>query len=252
MLFVFFCRVSVQKYFLLFLLYTCLCCIYCGALLVGRFISCTHNLKSCSIGGLHAVLCVLNFIEAVIFGLFCLIMLWDQLTAIFENTPGIDALQNRHGVRRGWYASLVEVFGERVCWRWWLPLDMPPQIAADFEAEMAQMDDPDADPEYEQAQQAAFEQLQRNRQKEVQRQLVIPGARTLADTAAAGKGKQTATAGSAAAASAGAPVVFPDGYEPLSRDADDDLDPALAALQSPPHSPSMQGLSARHAAVKTA
>lgn len=64
-----------QKYFLLFLLYTATCCGYCGILLVARFISCTNNLKACSLSGLQAVAAIANFIEAVIFGLFCTIMM---------------------------------------------------------------------------------------------------------------------------------------------------------------------------------
>lgn len=52
-------------------------------------------------------------------------MLWDQITAIFENTPGIDQLQNKKGVKQGKYDSLKEVFGEAFTWTWFLPINLP-------------------------------------------------------------------------------------------------------------------------------
>ena len=125
-----------QKFFVLFLLYTLLCCLYAGTLLVCRFISCTHNLRLCTITPLQTGLCIVNFIEAVVFGLFCLIMMFDQLTAILDNTPGIDALQNRQGVKRGRYDSLKAVFGEGVSIRWLLPLRLPKRVEQEFEWEL--------------------------------------------------------------------------------------------------------------------
>ena len=52
------------------------------------------------------------------FGLFCIIMMADQLSAILDNTPGIDALQHKHGAKRGRYDSLKAVFGEPLGLRW--------------------------------------------------------------------------------------------------------------------------------------
>jgi len=127
-----------QKYFLLFLFYTCLCCLYSAVLLISRFISCTNNIKTCSVTGVGAALCVVNFIEALIFGLFVCIMMFDQFSAIFDNTPGVDALQNKHGAKRGRYQSLKDVFGEPFSWRWFLPLSIPKQIEDDFQYELQQ------------------------------------------------------------------------------------------------------------------
>jgi len=125
-----------QKYFILFLFYTALCCLYSGALLVSRFISCTNHLRQCTVGGVHAALAIICFIEAIIFGLFVIIMMFDQFSAIFDNTPGIDALQNRHGIKRGKYESLRDVFGEPFGWRWFFPLELTPKMRLDFEAEV--------------------------------------------------------------------------------------------------------------------
>jgi hypothetical protein len=35
-------------------------------MLIARFISCTNNLRTCSVTGLQAVLCVINFVEALV------------------------------------------------------------------------------------------------------------------------------------------------------------------------------------------
>jgi len=127
-----------QKYFVLFLFYTCVNCCYSVVLLVSRFISCTNNLRQCSISGLETALCVVNFVEALIFGLFVGIMMFDQISAIFDNTPGIDALQNKHGQKRSKYSSLKDVFGEPFSWRWFIPFNLPPKIREDFGYELQQ------------------------------------------------------------------------------------------------------------------
>ena len=304
-----------QKYFLLFLLYTCLCCLYSGALLVGRFVSCTQNLQSCSVSGVQALLAIATFIEAIIFGLFCSIMLWDQLSAIFDNTPGIDALQDRHGdSSQGKYALLQEVFGEPLCWRWWLPLALPPKVAADFSAELEQLEDPlleQMQNEHEQQDAAAAGEQQQQQQQRQQKLQQDAFQRSMHDMHAGSAGPhhhhqsqhqqhphaartaplpaaepqsiaelhQRATAGAASSISSSSssrsrsgssanrnngngngsngsiPIVFPDGYTHggsgggVERDAND----PLAALQSPPHSPTFTGkgggLAPRHVAA---
>ena len=125
-----------SRYFLLFLLYTAACCVYAGTLLVARFISCTHNMRLCPVTPLQTALCIINFVEALVFGLFCAIMMADQLNAIFDNTPGIDALQGKKGERRGRYSSLCTVMGERIGWRWLLPVACPEQLRREFEEEL--------------------------------------------------------------------------------------------------------------------
>jgi hypothetical protein len=244
-----------QKYFLLFLLYTCVCCIYSGVLLVLRFISCTHNLKACSISGAQSILCILHFIEAVVFGLFCAIMMWDQLSAIFENTPGIDALQERKGQRRGKYESLQEVFGERLCWRWWLPISMPAKIYVDFQLELETLEDPMTDELFQEEQARRFEYAQglplEERQRVMQEELYPPTSHNSHSHAHShshgGSNGHNHSHGNGAA-----PVVFPDGFvsdelNDLRRE--EDVDPALAALQSPPRSPNLAALPPREDVV---
>jgi hypothetical protein len=81
-------------------------------------------------------LAIICFVEALVFGLFVIIMMCDQFSAIFENTPGIDQLQNKKGEKRGRYDSLIDVFGESMSWRWFFPLDLAPKMFLDFEREV--------------------------------------------------------------------------------------------------------------------
>ena len=122
---------------MLFLLYTSLCCLYAGCLLVARFVSCSASVRQCGLSPLQTALCILNFVEALVFGLFCVIMMADQLTAILDNTPGIDALQHRPGQRKGRYDALQAVFGEPLSLRWLLPLGLPASVRRDFDSELA-------------------------------------------------------------------------------------------------------------------
>lgn len=123
-----------QKYFLLFLFYTLLCCIYSGVLLIGRFITCTNNIRICHVTGLDVGLMIGNFLESIIFGIFVLIMLFDQLSAIFDNLPGIDSLQNKIVInKKSKYHSLCDVFGESINYRWFLPVSPTTQLIQLFE-----------------------------------------------------------------------------------------------------------------------
>jgi hypothetical protein len=116
-----------QKYFILFLWHTFWLCIFSGVSLVSRFISCTSKPGfpriyapgvRCSVFFQHAqvvidsffclqcdwdtlstVMAIMNFIEALLFGLFTGIMMFDQFGAIFENTTYIDSLKGQRGVQ---------------------------------------------------------------------------------------------------------------------------------------------------------
>jgi len=123
-----------QKYFLLFLFYTAVCCIYSGVLLVARFISCTQNLRQCTLGGLEAGLCILTFIEALVFGLFVIIMLWDQFSALFEDLDDPQMSTEGRGSQTK-YGALCDVFGEGLSYRWFLPLNPTKQTLALFHKE---------------------------------------------------------------------------------------------------------------------
>jgi palmitoyltransferase len=123
-----------QKYFLLFLVYTAFCCIYSGALLVGRFVSCTGNIRMCTISTVHGVLAIINFVEALVFGLFVIIMFFDQMSAIFDTVapPYLTPAPKS----RSRYDCLKDVFGEPFSYRWFLPIAMPRRMMEDFKKEI--------------------------------------------------------------------------------------------------------------------
>jgi len=128
-----------QKYFILFLFYTALCCVYSGVLLVSRFISCTRNVRMCTVSGISAVFCIINFIEALIFGLFVIIMFVDQISAIWDSHYHSDYFEGDETRPRkviGKYASLKQVFGEAFSWRWFLPLKQTDQVLKEFAQEI--------------------------------------------------------------------------------------------------------------------
>jgi len=125
-----------QKYFLLFLIYTHVCCLYSAALLIARFITCNRDSDSCTVGGAEIVFGILNFVEAMLFGIFTLIMFVDQLMGILENTPAIDRMQHRRNEKKPKYECLKMVMGEGFSWRWFLPLGRTPKLIADFQLEL--------------------------------------------------------------------------------------------------------------------
>lgn len=88
-----------RRYFLQFLFWTLLLCIASFIALVARFVSCSRRSRLClsSMSTAGVVLSVICFVESIIFALFIIIMIYDQITAIFDNTPQIDQLQNRRG-----------------------------------------------------------------------------------------------------------------------------------------------------------
>jgi len=130
-----------QKYFILFLFYTATACIYTGVLLVCRFVSCTRNLRGCDIGGAGVALSVLVFVEALVFGLFTIIMVCDQFSAVLDNTPAIDALQNKKGEPKPRMQAIIDVFGERFGWRWFCPFRVSKKLQQDFERELQLSED---------------------------------------------------------------------------------------------------------------
>jgi len=87
----------------------------------------------CSVSGGQAALCVVNFVEALVFGLFVIIMMFDQFSAIFESGDPDAAYSHVKGMKkRSRYESLKEVFGSSFNWRWFFPVAVTPQIQKEF------------------------------------------------------------------------------------------------------------------------
>eukprot|EP00946_MAST-07B_sp_MAST-7B-sp1_P004525 g4525.t1 len=137
-----------QKYFLLFIFYTCLTCIFCGITLGTRFATCYRggpNRKyqnwdkssqlpaHCQPTTTDTVVSVLNAVEAVIFGIFTIAMGCDQADAVAENTNYIDRLQKKRGKQQTYMKSLEDIFGEKFSWRWLVPFAPTRKLRRDFQ-----------------------------------------------------------------------------------------------------------------------
>jgi hypothetical protein len=137
-----------QKYFLLFIFYTCLTCVFCGITLGARFATCYrggpnrkyqnwHKVSQlpahCQPTTTDTVVSVLNAVEAVIFGIFTIAMGCDQADAVAENTNYIDRLQKKKGKEQTYMQSLEDIFGEKFGWRWLVPFAPTVQLKRDFQ-----------------------------------------------------------------------------------------------------------------------
>lgn len=80
-------------------------------------------MRQCSVSGIQAACCVINFVEALVFGLFVIVMLFDQFGAIFDCE------------KKTYYECLKGIFGEPLSYRWFLPLAMPQGVYVQFDEE---------------------------------------------------------------------------------------------------------------------
>lgn len=128
-----------QKHFLLFLFWTSVCSLWCLVTLVSRFMMCASVKRSfrptqpyCLPTPVDTICCVLNFVEGIMFGLFVTIMLFDQLSVIFDNTGTIDKKKGIIRAKRSAYDSLAAVFGESLSPGWFVPKFTTSQLKEDF------------------------------------------------------------------------------------------------------------------------
>ncbi|KAH7648862.1 DHHC family palmitoyl transferase fused to a KOW domain [Cryptosporidium bovis] len=145
--------VNNQKQFLLFLFYIFLFSVYSLTLICYCFYSCfsypdqvnsivvnenlvgtslglsvsvDDNLKSTQGCSMTPVMLIFGFtviVESLIFGIFCIAMLIDQIICIVNNTTGIEHLKQEFVYRKkkGAYLLFSQVFGGKFSWRWFLP-----------------------------------------------------------------------------------------------------------------------------------
>ena len=145
--------VNNQKHFVLFCFYTCLLSCYALLLLICRMMGATGSLKDFNSGGgapridphtpgaldpVHArqlrmqhsaeagsrfVLLMLLFMEALLFGLFTMAMLTEQLSSILADQTGIERLKHDYVPQhqRSWLHNLSETFGRPFSLLWLLP-----------------------------------------------------------------------------------------------------------------------------------
>jgi hypothetical protein len=111
-----------------------------------RFFACSNSPRKCDITGLQSALCIITFVEALVFGLFVAIMMFDQLSAIVGENEDAQAHYEEElskyntAMRRGiadymplptppppksTYIALKEVFGGPFALSWFLPFNTP-------------------------------------------------------------------------------------------------------------------------------
>jgi ABC-type microcin C transport system permease subunit YejB len=78
------------------------------------------------------IIAICNAMEAFLFGMFTVIMLVEQIQAIFENVSYIDSLKNVKGNQRTRMEGLEQVFGEPFSYRWFLPVPITVRLLAEF------------------------------------------------------------------------------------------------------------------------
>lgn len=114
-----------QKYFLQFLVYVGALSIYSVGLVVATWISPCDTcpgpeMPEAQARMLHSILLLL---ESALFGLFVIAIMFDQLSAIFQDETAIEAIQNRGPYRnhRQKMALLREICGRGHPFLWLLP-----------------------------------------------------------------------------------------------------------------------------------
>jgi DHHC palmitoyltransferase len=111
-----------QKLFLLFIFYTALVCGYSLILVISRFASCALYDLECG-NEIHFLMILFLFLESLLFLMFTLCMLGDQLSAMRSNQTSIDRLKNqKHEIK----VDVNEVCGSTLDvnfhWHWLMPV----------------------------------------------------------------------------------------------------------------------------------
>lgn len=122
-----------QKMFILFLLYIFVTSVYALLLLIFMFFSCTLDPHSCNVSRSDSLVVVFLLVEALLFGLFTLCMMFDQYSVIASHQTKIDRLK---GHKHEAVEDFNEVFGSsnkvRFSWEWLFPT--PVQFPEDCRA----------------------------------------------------------------------------------------------------------------------
>jgi DHHC palmitoyltransferase len=113
-----------QKLFLLFIFYTAVVCGYALALILSRFAACALNNLDCG-SEVDFLMVLFLFLESLLFMMFTLCMLGDQLSSMRSNQTSIDRLKNqKHDIR----VEVNEVCGSPIEVRfqlnWLLPVSV--------------------------------------------------------------------------------------------------------------------------------
>jgi len=103
-----------HKYFLLFVFYTCLSCLYSMSLVVSRFFICMHKHGRhvhCLDQPTHLLNILGLVVESMLFGLFTCCMMVDQSDVVMSNMTHIDRLKGEVIAAVERVPGVMEVFG---------------------------------------------------------------------------------------------------------------------------------------------
>lgn len=119
-----------QKFFVLFTLYIFLISLHAAILIVVHMIRCVESdWLECSSFSPAAtlILIILLGFEALLFGIFTLVMFFTQLSAIFTDETQIETLKGEEPtwVKKGRWQSLKSVFGSDISYKWLSPFEKP-------------------------------------------------------------------------------------------------------------------------------
>ena len=116
-----------HKFFLLFIGYTNLSCLYSLALVTYRFATCMNKLtgpKCMSGNGMDYIYVSLLVLEAILFGMFTACMITDQWPGVTTGVSQIDKLKGEDGSKSEASHDFNEIFGgdRGVTLEWFLPV----------------------------------------------------------------------------------------------------------------------------------
>uniref|UniRef100_H2YDE7 Palmitoyltransferase n=1 Tax=Ciona savignyi TaxID=51511 RepID=H2YDE7_CIOSA len=124
-----------QKYFIQFLFYTALLCIYALVLNISGWMWLFGNSRSTNADILSRKSTVVHgiglCIESILFGLFVIVMIFDQISSIFGDETGVEYTIHRSRKlrpprpRKPRMALLREVFGYGPIYTWLMPCSAP-------------------------------------------------------------------------------------------------------------------------------
>lgn len=128
-----------HKFFILFLFWTSIACLWCFVTLCTRFYLCQTAKRSfratpviCNPTSADLICSILLMVEAVLFGSFTTVMMFDQLSCIFESNTYIDRLKGKKRGNKGMKDSLEFVFGEPLGAGWFFPKSLPEALITNF------------------------------------------------------------------------------------------------------------------------
>ena len=120
-----------QKFFILFLFYVMLGCIYGMCVIVTYRLHCITYFCREMRNPLTLIAAVVGIFLDLLFGLFTIVMLFDQLTCILWDNSTIDKLNKKRGKKESElerevskWQRLKNVFGGRVSLSWLVPTDV--------------------------------------------------------------------------------------------------------------------------------